>query len=90
MKNFLDIKILYKKSFRISKYYPISNSNINTVITNMNYILNQVQILIVVTKFIILIMTTETVLLIIVVLVIVNIGILILVIVKIIVSLLLM
>jgi len=36
MKNFLDIKILYKKSFRISKYYPISNSNINTVVIDMN------------------------------------------------------
>ena len=31
-----DIEILYEKFFIISKYCPISNSNINTVITDMN------------------------------------------------------
>ena len=36
MKYFKDIEILYEKFFIISKYCPISNSNINTVITDMN------------------------------------------------------
>jgi len=38
MKYFKDIKILYEKFYIISKYCPISNSNVNTVITNMNNI----------------------------------------------------
>ena len=36
MKYFKDIEILYEKFFIISKYCPISNSNVNTVITDMN------------------------------------------------------
>jgi len=36
MKYFNDIEILYEKFFIISKYYPISNSNVNTVVTDMN------------------------------------------------------
>ena len=35
---FKDIEILYEKYFKISKYCPISNSNVNTVITDMNNI----------------------------------------------------
>ena len=36
MKYFKDIDILYEKFYIISKYRPISNSNVNTVITDMN------------------------------------------------------
>ena len=38
MKYFKDIDILYEKFYIISKYRPISNSNVNTVITDMNNI----------------------------------------------------
>ena len=38
MKYFKDIEILYEKFFIISKYCPISNNNVNTVITEMNNI----------------------------------------------------
>ena len=38
MKYFNDIKVLYENIFLIFKYCPISNSNVNTVITNMNNI----------------------------------------------------
>jgi hypothetical protein len=38
MKYFKDIEILYEKFFIISKYYPISYSNLKTVVTNMNNI----------------------------------------------------
>jgi len=38
MKYFKDIEALYEKFFIISKYCPISNSNVNTVITDMNNI----------------------------------------------------
>jgi len=38
MKFFKDIEILYEKYFIISKYCLISNSNVNTIITNMNNI----------------------------------------------------
>jgi len=38
MKYFKDIEILYEKFFKISKYCLISNSNVNTVITDMNNI----------------------------------------------------
>jgi len=34
MKYFKDIEILYEKFFIISKYYPISNSNVNTIVTD--------------------------------------------------------
>jgi hypothetical protein len=36
MKYFKDSEVLYEKFLIISKYCPISNSNVNTVITNMN------------------------------------------------------
>ena len=32
----MDIEILYEKFYIYSKYCPISNSNVNTVITDMN------------------------------------------------------
>jgi len=32
----MDIKILFEKFFVISKYYPISNSNVSTIITDIN------------------------------------------------------
>ena len=38
MKYFKDIEILYEKFFIISKYYPISNSNVNTIVTDQNYV----------------------------------------------------
>jgi len=38
MKYFKDIDILYEKFYIISKYCPILNSNVNTVITDMNNI----------------------------------------------------
>ncbi|KAG4102570.1 hypothetical protein H8356DRAFT_1324470 [Neocallimastix lanati (nom. inval.)] len=38
MKYFKDVDILYEKFYIISKYYPTSNSNVNTVITDMNNI----------------------------------------------------
>ena len=38
MKYFKDIEILYEKFYFISKYCPISNSNVNTVIIDMNNI----------------------------------------------------
>ena len=38
MKYFKDIEILYEIFYIISKYYPISNSNVDTVITDMNNI----------------------------------------------------
>jgi len=38
MKYFMDIEILYEKFYIYSKYCPISNSNVNTVITDMNNI----------------------------------------------------
>jgi len=54
------MKIFYeKKFFIISKYSSISNSNLNTVISGMNNKMNQVQILIVVTKYIILIINSN-------------------------------
>jgi len=37
MKYFKDIDILYEKFYIISKYCPISNSNVNTVITDYYY-----------------------------------------------------
>ena len=37
-KYFKDIEILYEKFYIIFKYYPISNSNVDTVITDMNNI----------------------------------------------------
>jgi len=37
-KYFKDIEILYEKFYIISKYCPISNSNVDTVITDMNNI----------------------------------------------------
>jgi len=37
-KNSRYIEILYEKFYIISKYDPISNSNVNTVITNVNNI----------------------------------------------------
>jgi len=64
MKYFTDIEILYEKSYIISKYCPISHSNVNTVVTDIN----KVQILTIVAKYIILIkITIEIILLIIVV-----------------------
>jgi len=36
MKYFMDIDILHDKLFSISKYCPISNSNVNTVFTDIN------------------------------------------------------
>jgi len=36
MKYFKDIEILYEKFYIISKYCPLSNSNVDTVITDMN------------------------------------------------------
>jgi len=89
MKYFKDIEILYEKFYIISKYCPISKSNVDTVITDMNNIelssdsdsSNEV--------YIILILLTIFLLLIIIELVIVKIEILILVIVKIIILLLL-
>jgi len=90
----MDIEILYEKNFFfiITKYSPISNSNVNTVITDMKniesstdsdssnkgYTINNISFVIII---------IEIILLIIVVLVIVKIGILILMIVKTIVSL---
>jgi hypothetical protein len=38
MKYFKDIEVLYEKYFIISKYNPISNSNVNIVITYKNHI----------------------------------------------------
>ena len=38
MKYFKDIEILYEIFYIISKYCPISNSNVDTVITDMNNI----------------------------------------------------
>jgi len=38
MKYFKDIEVLYEKFFIISKYCTISNSNVNTVIIDMNNI----------------------------------------------------
>jgi len=38
MKYFMNIELLYEKLFVISKYCSISNSNVNTVITDMNNI----------------------------------------------------
>ena len=38
MKYFKDIEILYEIFYIISKYCPISNSNVDTVITYMNNI----------------------------------------------------
>ena len=38
MKYFNDIEILYEIFYIISKYCPISNSNVDTVITDMNNI----------------------------------------------------
>jgi len=38
MKYFNDIEILYEKFFIISKYCPILNNNVNTVITDMKII----------------------------------------------------
>jgi hypothetical protein len=38
MKYFKDIEILYEKFYIISKYCPLSNSNVDTVITDMNNI----------------------------------------------------
>jgi len=38
MKYFKDIEILYEKFYIISKCWPISNSNVNTVIIDMNNI----------------------------------------------------
>jgi len=32
----MDIKILFEKFFVISKYYPISNSNVSTIVTDIN------------------------------------------------------
>jgi len=90
MKYFKDIEILYEKFYIISKYCPISNSNVDTVNTDMINIelssdsdsSNEV--------YNIIIITTGRVLLIIVKVVIEKIGILILVIVKIIISSLIM
>jgi len=89
MKYFKDIEILYEKFYFISKYFPISNSNVNTAIIDMNNIeLSSVSDSS--TKYIILIiLIIEIILLIIVEIVIVKIELLILVIVKIIISLLL-
>jgi len=36
MKYFKGIEILYENIFIISKYFPLSNNNVNTVITDMN------------------------------------------------------
>ena len=38
IKYFKYIEILYEKLFAITKYYPISNSNVNTVVTDINNI----------------------------------------------------
>jgi hypothetical protein len=38
MKYFKDIEILYEIFYIISKYCPISNSNVDTIITDMNNI----------------------------------------------------
>ena len=38
MKYFKDIEILYEIIYIISKYCPISNNNVDTVITDMNNI----------------------------------------------------
>ena len=79
IKYFKDIDILYKKFYIISKYCSISNSNVDTVITDINNNKIKFLILIVVAKYIILIIITiEIILLIIVVLVIVKIIILLL------------
>jgi len=75
MEYFKDIKNLYEKIFIISKYSSISNSNVNTIVTDMNNI-EQVQILIDVTKRMVLMKTIiEIILLIIVIVLIVEIGI---------------
>jgi len=36
MKYYKGIEILYEKLFIISKYCPISNNNVNTVVTDKN------------------------------------------------------
>ncbi|KAG4096056.1 hypothetical protein H8356DRAFT_1356764 [Neocallimastix lanati (nom. inval.)] len=46
MKYFKDIEIIYEKFYIISKYCPISSSNVNTVVTDIN----KVQILTIVAK----------------------------------------
>ena len=38
MKYFMDIDILHDKLFSISKYCPMSNSNVNTVVTDINIV----------------------------------------------------
>ena len=38
MKYFMDIEILFENFYIITKYCPISNSNVNTVVTDMNNI----------------------------------------------------
>ena len=38
MKYFMDIELLYEKFYIISKYCPISNGDIDTIVTDMNNI----------------------------------------------------
>ena len=65
MKYFKDIELIYEKFYIISKYCPISSSNVNTVVTDIN----KVQILTIVAKYIILIKIAIEIILLIIVLV---------------------
>jgi len=38
IKYFKEIEVIYEKFFIFSKYYPILNNNVNTIITDMNNI----------------------------------------------------